>query len=39
MGRGPCRCLSPTFGSEGVKDSERWSDGDEDRGLCFASES
>lgn len=42
MGQGPCQSLCPSFGSEGrVKERERkkkWSDGDEDRGLCFASQ-
>lgn len=38
MGQGPCHCLSLSFRSEGVKDGERWCDGEEDRGLCFTSE-
>lgn len=39
MGQGPCHRLSPSFRSEKGKDRGRWSDGEEDRGLCFASES
>lgn len=35
MGQGPCHRMSPSFRSERVKDRERWSDGDEDRGAVF----